>query len=231
MAQIHCKNCNAEFSEGALFCPMCGTLVKQDEAAREAPSLQSEEAAHYEPGPKKRGKGIFIAVIIIAVIVAAGLVINHNQRLNEYYSTMIEASNTMLDGLVEAEEAGGLIHDVWYNAIWDQNNKDTYKYVKGTSDFNDALENLYEDKKFAEKMESIGSNQFEVLSLMKKLNNPPEKYEEAYKDLRKLYDAYFEFVSLATNPKGRNIMEFTEEYNSLDEQTAKNFATMQLHFE
>ncbi len=231
MAQIHCKNCNAEFSDEALFCPMCGKPVEQDKEGVEMPSMQIEGNLSYDPKPKKKGKGLLIALIIIAVIAAVGIAVNHSRMLDEYYSTMIEASNTMLDGLVETEEAGGLIHDVWYNAIWDQNNKETYKYVKGTSDFNEALGNLYEDKKFIEKMESITSNQIEVLSLMKKLNDPPEKYEDAYRDLRELYELYLEFTTTAISPAGKNITEFTDDYSELSEKTAKSLATMQLHFE
>lgn len=91
--------------------------------------------------------------------------------------------------------------------------------------------NLYEDKKFIEKMESITSNQIEVLSLMKKLNDPPEKYEDAYRDLRELYELYLDFTTAAISPKGKNITEFTDDYTELSEKTAKSFATMQLHFE
>ena len=59
---------------------------------------------------------------------------------------------------------------------------------------------------------------------MKTLNHPPEQYEEAYQDLKALYDFYFDYRLLATNPKGRTIMEFTEEYNDLEQKILKKMA-------
>ena len=109
-----------------------------------------------------------IAVVIIAVI---GFALNYSRVSAEYYSNMVDAYNTMLNEFVEGEEAAELIHDVWYNAIWDWSNKDTYKYVKGTDDFNEALENLFADKNFVKRMESIGNNMSGTLSLMKTLNH------------------------------------------------------------
>ncbi|WP_251616611.1 hypothetical protein [Senimuribacter intestinalis] len=170
---------------------------------------------------KEERKSLVIAVVIIAVI---GFALNYSRVSAEYYSNMVDAYNTMLNEFVEGEEAAELIHDVWYNAIWDWSNKDTYKYVKGTDDFNEALENLFADKNFVKRMESIGNNMSGTLSLMKTLNHPPEQYEEAYQDLKALYDFYFDYRLLATNPKGRTIMEFTEEYNDLEQKILKKMA-------
>ena len=55
----------------------------------------------------------------------------------------------MLNGASQAESAGGLIHDVWYNTIYDKYDSTTYKYTNGETDFNDSLKNLFSDKDFS----------------------------------------------------------------------------------
>lgn len=278
MAQIYCKNCNAEISDTSTFCPMCGQPVEKEECApeQEKEIVEATEPAEFaetmnemqdepqnetaaegtayaapveetaiqeftmtqdaqmvvDPASRKKKKiiGISVAAIAVVLIIVAGLVINHNNMLKEYNENMKLAASVMLSGAADAEKAGGLVHDVWYNAIWDKFDSDTYKYTLGAYDFNDALNKLFSDSDFKAQIEQIKSNQRLVLTTMKELNNPPSKYENAYMDLKELYNVYLEFTSLVVDPTG-SLTSYTEDFNRLDTDFAKRFEAIQLHFE
>ena len=55
---------------------------------------------------------------------------------------METVSFTMIDGAAKAENAGNLIKNVWYNAIYEERNSETDQYTmkngKFVDDFNDA---------------------------------------------------------------------------------------------
>lgn len=136
----------------------------------------------------------------------------------------------MLTGASEAETTGGLIHDVWYNAIYDKYDSKTSKYTSGTSDFNDALKKLFADEDFKKQIENIKTNQNTVNGIMKDLKNPPEEYQEAYDDLRTYYDAYIEFTNLVISPTG-SLQSYTSNFNDADSKTVNDYKTMQLHFD
>ena len=48
----------------------------------------------------------------------------------------------MWTGAYQAQESCGLIHDVWYDTIYNKDESSTRKYVSGHSDFNDSLDAL-----------------------------------------------------------------------------------------
>ena len=62
----------------------------------------------------------------------------------------------MLTGASEAESAGNLIKQVWYNAIYEEKDDDTDNYTRPegsfVSDFNEALGNLFADSSFSSQM-------------------------------------------------------------------------------
>lgn len=117
---------------------------------------------------------------------------------------MEHVSYTMLDGAAKAENVGNLIKSVWYNAIYEERVTETDKYTmkngKFADDFNDALSNLFADENFIDIIYEIELNQSEVTGLMKKLKNPPKKYEEAYAMLKAYYDNYYKNDKIGYQP-------------------------------
>ena len=65
---------------------------------------------------------------------------------------------------------------------------------------------------------------------MKNLKNPPEGYEDAYDDLKSLYDWYTKLTELAVNPSG-NLTSYTSDYNEADQGFMNAYKTMQMHFD
>ena len=105
----------------------------------------------------------------------------------------------MLDDAVLAENMGNLIVSVWHNAIWNVTDEETDKYTKVNgqfvSDFNHALRNLFNDEEFSNNFSLLSANQYQVRDKMKEMLHPPEGYENAFKALEELYNAYISFTN------------------------------------
>lgn len=171
-----------------------------------------------------------------ALIVVSVLGIGMSQKAKElqYYSNMETVFFTMLDGATKAENAGNLIKSVWYNAIYEERDNETDQYTmkngKFVDDFNDALSGLFADENFSNRISEIEINQYEVADLMKQLQNPPKKYEEAYSVLKAYYDNYLKMTKIVISPTG-SLNTFSEEFNTYDNNTADSYEKMKLYLD
>ena len=143
-------------------------------------------------------------------------------------------SYTVLDRAAKAENAGNLIKSVWYNAIYEERDTETDKYTmkngEFVDDFNDALSNLFADENFVNSISEIELNQSEATDLMKKLKNPPKKYEEAYAVLKTYYDNYIKMTKSVISPYG-SLQTFSENFNTYDTDTVNSFEKMKLYLD
>lgn len=249
MGMIYCPNCGEEISDKAISCPYCNfafskqNIVKCDECGMEyesnlsaCPKCGCPKPSFTEKSQKSKHKGIIISIISVALIAVfiLGFIITQKAKESEYYSNMETVSFTMLDGAVKAETAGNLIMSVWYNAIYEKRDDQTDKYTivngKFVDDFNDALDNLFADKNFIDSISEIELNQSEVTELMKKLKNPPRKYEEAYSVLTIYYDNYLKMTKSVISPTG-SLNTFSEDFNTYDEDTVNAYEKMKLYLD
>ena len=97
-------------------------------------------------------------------------------------------------------------------------------------DFNDALSNLFADENFVNSISEIELNQSEATDLMKKLKNPPKKYEEAYAVLKTYYDNYIKMTKSVISPYG-SLQTFSENFNTYDTDTVNSFEKMKLYLD
>lgn len=225
-----CGECGASLPAGATVCHNCGCPVE----AASANGKQSQQLEVTINKSSKSKKGI-VACIVLVLVIAGGWLLFSQLQAYLYNDTLRETISLIAAGSVEAEEAGGLIHDVWYNTIFNESDSETDKYTKNAfgdfnDDFNDSLETLYADPEFTEKIESIESNQDDVVSNMKELTNPPDKYKEAYASLKTLYSDYMEFSNLVLEPSGKNIFTYTESFNNCEEKLGKDLEAVRLYF-
>lgn len=185
---------------------------------------------------KNKHKGVIISIIVFALIVvsALGIGISKKAKEQEYYSNMETVSFTMLDGAAKAENAGNLIKNVWYNAIYEERNSETDQYTmkngKFVDDFNDSLSELFADENFSNSISEIETNQYEVANLMKQLKEPPKKYEEAYSVLKVYYDNYLKMTKIVTSPTG-SLNTFSEDFNTYDNNTVDSYEKMKLYLD
>ena len=244
-----CEECGSEITPEMEVCPNCGCPIEKGEtesAEKVSPDVQAVEVRKIniqvdESGKKKAKKfGVLAILAVVAVVVAFfGYRAYQNQKLEEvkqqYQSDLERAASSILTGASMAETAGGLIHDVWYDTIYEKDRESTRKYTKRNTysfhdDFNTSLSLLMLDYDFSKSLDEIKENQNSVRQDMKDLKNPPEGYEDAYDDLKTLYDWYTKMTELAINPSG-NLNSYTSSYNEADQGFANAYKTMQMHFD
>lgn len=234
MALIKCPECENEISNKAVSCPNCGcplTITNQLENQNDVDVQMSENSTLTR---RKLSKKVLITIVavICAILATITIIINKNKKEREsaeqiraqYIDDMNTMSIAMLTSASMAEEAGGLIHDVWYNCIYEKHDINTDKYTiyenyKGDmvfySDFNKSIKNLYSDEDFIAKISQIKSGKENISEYYVKLQNSPEGLEKCYDAMEKAYDTYNELVGLVINPSG-NISTYTQSFNEAD---------------
>lgn len=264
MALIKCSNCGKDVSDKAFECPQCGEKLIEKEMPKRiceecGKELEDEEIVcsrcgcpvteeNNQENSKKNvrfnKRVIAVLTLVIVAIIGVIFVIKNIQKniaeqeriqISEDYETNLElASSMMLTGAAKAEDVGGLIHDVWYNTIYEESDSETDRYTKTSGrfndDFNDSLKTLFADSSFQLKISSIESNQESVKTIMKELTNPPQEYSEAYNALKEYYDAYLEFTNLVINPTG-SLQTFTSNFNDSDSAVAKYYEAMKIYID
>lgn len=244
--QRRCEDCGSVIPEEAKACPVCGCPVSNEAENEELEkTLVSENTDSQSleitqtPIPskrKRRGKRLPVLIGIVVFLLVAGFVafrVYSIGKIKEYKQDYSNCLTWMLIGAADAEDAAGLIHDVWYNTIRKAANKETDKYTKNSygefyGDFNDSIANLYSDSDFADEIDSINNNQDIVNKYMKKLTSPPKSMEAAYDAINNLYEAYNRLVACATNPSGSLLM-FTETTNSADSDFMNRYYAAKLY--
>ena len=239
---IICEECGAEIPQGADSCPNCGCPVPVDgEENTEAPQkveLTSVKIPKLDQRKKKIVVGSIIGVIVLIAVIS--LIISQMRQATaaqlsaDYSENISTVSAAILSSAIQTEEAGNLIHDVWYNCIFEENDPETNEYTRPNGyyldDFNDALANLFSDETFSQQLSSIKNDQETVTDLMRKMSDPPEEFEDAYEALRELFDAYTEFTNLVINPSG-NLQTFTSNFNDADSALLNCYNAMSLYID
>lgn len=231
MPKVKCKECGEELAADEVVCHKCGCPTQ----------IESQvEKSNGRINIKK------ILIILIALLALVGVLFTVKsskekarvkaeeakrlEELKKYERSLSTITEILLDTATRAEEAGGLIHDVWYNTIYDKSDPKTDKYTRGHSDFNDSLQALFNSDEFISDLIYIMESQTTVKNTMKELKNPPEEYEEAYLALKDLYEAFFELTNLVTDPSG-NLQTFTSDFNEADSAVSKYYETMCIYIE
>jgi len=230
-----CVECGAIITDDMDVCPNCGCpigKVKEDEP-------QKVEVTNVKLSvDKKKAKiisGIVIAIVAVVIAIVGIKYISENNAKKVYAENYEELVYLMLDGASEAESAGGLIHDVWYNTIYEEDDSKTDKYTKDSNgkfydDFNTSLLMLMLSDSFTSDIDDIKSNQEQVQKMMKDMKNPPEGYQDAYDALKDFYDAYTKLVNLAIDPSG-NLSSYTSNFNEADSETINTYKAALLYVE
>ncbi|MBR6475498.1 MAG: hypothetical protein IKS98_08610 [Lachnospiraceae bacterium] len=188
----------------------------------------------------KHQKRIVVVTIILAtlVIFIAGGFLFFNVRRIKTYNQFVELYNTMSEGTIKAESADILICNVWRNNIWEKADTQTDKYTRKNGgsgkfydDFNDALNNLFEDETFIDDLVEIYSLKTKAETLIKTLAKHPRAFDEEYSDFKDCYLMFVKFVEMPLSTEGKSLNSFTEEHNDLDTKLADKLRELDLYFE
>ena len=231
---LKCEECGAVLKPDDIMCPICGCPVEKTVAEDQTQKVEVTGIKIASVDKKKRKVIMLTSILILVLIIGAAIdvAISQKNSMLKYEENLSSATSEMIIGAATAEDVGGLIHDVWYNTIYEKSDSKTDKFTKRegiysfNEDFNDSLFALMSDEDFNEKIEQIKDNQESVNDIMKKLVNPPNEYKEAYDKLQTLYDAYLELTNLAINPTG-SLKSYTEKYNNADTAVVNAYQAMQ----
>lgn len=225
---LTCPECGSPLAQEAEVCPNCGCPVQKEDDQQETQKVEITKVNLKTPSKKK----LIITIIVIIAIAAAcliGIKISKNNAVAEYQDRLNLATEMMLTSASKAETCAGLIHDVWYDSIFDEYDVETNPYIAGShGDFNVAIANLFDDSDFKSDIDEILANKSAVMELMKKLSSPPDELEDAYSAIKDLYDSYLEMVNLATSPTG-NLQSYTSSFNDADQDFLNRFNTMEVY--
>ncbi|MCM1541995.1 MAG: hypothetical protein NC121_12140 [Blautia sp.] len=172
---------------------------------------------------KKRGVTVIFVLILVVVAAVCGVWYYQEKkaerRIQEYSENYDAVISLMLQGADEAGACCSFIDQVWYNAIYERNNRDTDRYTRldgyYVSDFNVALDNLFADVEFIARIDNIIDNQGKVGAIIRKLKDPPEEFVNSFQPVSKLYDVYLLLTDMAISPSG-SLNTFSEDFNKLD---------------
>lgn len=172
----------------------------------------------------KNPKMCVIIALLVGLVISVGVFIFTNVQKSNYEKKLKEAHMLMLDGGSKAEKITDLTSKVWYNSIYEQSSPETDKYCayKFTDSvyanifyhgFDESISNMYKDEEIKVTIEEIKSNQEQVATTIKELQNPPLKYKECYNTLLDMYESYNILTDLAVSPKG-NYNDYSDNKNT-----------------
>ena len=215
--KYYCGNCGSRVNKNVRFCPNCGAELGEG---------QYEER-------ESRGRALFsiISLIIVCALAFAGYRFYQNYQKSTqekvYNAALVDAFNSMITVATECENIGNQIGNVWYNWANRIEDGETDKYTHRDSnedlwydDINDVIEDLFTEYDFSKQIENAEKDNNKLRDLVTKLNNPPEKYAEAYTQFRKTYNIYLDFYRTTTSPVG-TYEDYNDKFTELDEDLVK----------
>ena len=207
-------------------------VASSDETKVSESSTPPANVPEPQPVPVINTKKKIITIIAILIILSvAGIAgyfeysrvmqneakLKHEEELTKYKNNLYSAVEEMSLGIVWAESASSLIHDVWYNSIHQKRSYKTDKYTTDYGifydDFNTALQKLMSSSEFTSKISLVKISQLSTEVWMKSLKNPTEEFKSAYSVLLDLYGAYTELNNLAISPTG-TLVSYTTNWNN-----------------
>lgn len=231
MALITCPECEKEISDKVTACPHCGYPFSEDMREQTNPKqveispveLSTVELKVETPKSKKK---LLLFIIAVVVIIISAFAVNqyHAKKVKaEYIEKLQLAQADMLSGGIVAERVCNLTRKVWYNTIFEKNDKETDAYTINNKksnkvltnsrsafsnksnfneDFNDSLSALYSDSNIMASVNELKEHQEKIAALMAELQKPPKGLEACYDTVESMHDSYFGLVNLAISPKG-----------------------------
>ena len=154
------------------------------------------------------------------------------QDAASYQLSFNQLTHEMLNIAADTETEGNLIIAVWHNAIWKEDDEETDKFTKNNGsfveDFNDALNNLFNDRKFINKMSKLSEDQLKVKNEMKNMLSPPEGFENAFKALESMYNSFIRFTDIVLNCKG-SLESFSNSFSDADSELINLYHAAELY--
>lgn len=240
---VTCPSCGqvqARAEDGK--CIKCGAFIqmapkeKKEELREEGSSRKEDAAIGVErPAKKRKSKRVAGVVTLISLLVVGAVcttLFMKIQRKKEYIDALYDLQFNVVFGGSEAEDLGNLTRDVWYDAIFEEYNTDTWEYVRGETgsyviDFNDAIRNLSSDPDIKSQKAIISASLEAAGDAMDVLKNPPGHMREYYELAFDLYTEFSNLCNLAINPSG-SLQSYTDDFREVDGEVADLYERLEV---
>ncbi len=221
-----CAECGAELESDASVCMNCGCPVESEVSADQPVKKEDEKKESFFKKHKVPviivGALVLVALVIILVLVGMGNAAAAKHQA--YVDNLNKVYSEMLSGASESEKMGGEVHDIWYSAIWkDDETWDSSIEKYHSDDFNAALKKYFNDTETLKKEVSIASHTSAIDEAMKEMQDPPDDLKNACDAMNDAYKEYKTLSELATNPTG-NLTTFTSQFNQADTNVASELS-------
>ncbi len=125
------------------------------------------------------------------------------QEYNRYVDCLNQLYVEAWHESTDAEYVCALVSKVWTDSIYsDYSDKETAVYLTGTTDFNDAIRNVYNDENIKKKLSNIKDQQEFAKYIIQKLQSCPDELSNAYNAALDTYTSSNAFAELALAPSG-----------------------------
>lgn len=203
MALIKCPECGKEMSDQAKACPNCGYKEKKKFDAKMIKFLVIGVVA--------------LALIAIAIVVVTNKITKNNEaKAAQYEKDCKEFAVQVLAAQVPVDDYIGMAKKVWYNAINEIDDTETFKYVceevgdkwMEHSDnvryrsFSDAIDKYNSDVYQVDARKKIKENTDKLSQSLKKLNDCPESCQKLNETIKNLYKSYLSYEGLVLDISG-----------------------------
>ncbi|MGN0059402.1 MAG: zinc-ribbon domain-containing protein [Coriobacteriales bacterium] len=221
-----CAECGAELESDASVCMNCGCPVESEVSADQPVKKEDEKKESFF----KKHKvpviivGVLALVALVIILVLVGMGNAAAAKHQAYVDNLNKVYSEMLSGASESEKMGGEVHDIWYSAIWkDDETWDSSIEKYHSDDFNAALKKYFNDTETLKKEVSIASHTSAIDEAMKEMQDPPDDLKNACDAMNDAYKEYKTLSELATNPTG-NLTTFTSQFNQADTNVASELS-------
>ena len=128
------------------------------------------------------------------------------------YNEMVECYYKICDlsytGASSAEKICVTTYNTWKDSIFNSPSEDTKKYVNGAKDFNEAVENVYEDDEISDQLNDVNDTEDDLDDYIRKIQNPPEEFDKCYDAAIELNTSFKQLADLANDPSGMNLSDY-----------------------
>ncbi|CAM3734568.1 hypothetical protein GCM10009865_14360 [Aeromicrobium ponti] len=182
----------------------------------------------------KKVSFLFLIILVIITGCSSSPTKVEEDNTDDYEIDLQKVVSLMLTQSVSAEEMIGIYSEVWstsiditiddsamasilnieYYDVPKYFKSDDRGYIAFQGNFEKALSKTQYYFKKPGKSGEIESNREEVTELIKKLNDPPEKYKDAYDIAFEMYSLYEKYITFALSPSG-SLMTYNQEANKL----------------
>ena len=216
--QPHCPECGKELSGDETICPNCGFPLDEVSSDQSAPK-------------KKTPVWTFVFLAVILAALAAGIfAASQSSKKQVYAETVMQMTEAHDDSFNAVNDCSRLLMAVWKNAICQTADPETDRFTRPdgrfVEDFNEALDNLYQDENFSSQLELINKSQQKLRALKKKLPKPPVTYEDINECLIKAFDNWIEISMTILNPTG-SYNDAEHKFNELFSEAAELYNELQ----